>query len=126
MLFLLLISCIVALALHVVLGWPWSILGGLAAGWLEPRGGWWRGALAVGSAWLILIGYNVLAAAGPVREMHRVVASVAGNLPAWTIPVLSVFVGLSLGAAGGLVGTSLRRVAARGNKETLSSKRTRS
>ncbi len=88
------------------------------AGWLEPRGGWWRGALAVGTAWLILIGYNLVVAPGPVREMHRVVAAVAGNLPGWTIPVLSVFVGLLVGVAGGLVGTSLRRVAAYGRKKT--------
>lgn len=126
MLFLLFICCIIALAVHVVLGWPWSILGGVVAGWLEPRGGWWRGALVVGSAWLILIGYNLLVATGPVREMHRVVASIAGNLPAWTIPVLSVFVGLLIGAAGGMVGASLRRAAARAGKVSSDSKRTRS
>lgn len=110
------ISCILALALHVVLGWPWSIIGGVAAGWLAPAGGWWRGGVAVGTAWLLLIGYNLLVAAGPVREMHRVAASIAGDLPGWTIPVLSVLVGLLIGSAGGLVGSSLRRVAGHGTQ----------
>ncbi|MBT8399655.1 MAG: hypothetical protein KJO98_04200 [Rhodothermia bacterium] len=119
MLLLLFISGVIALVVHVLLGWPWSILGGVAAGWLAPRGGWWRGALAVGMAWLILIGYNFIVANGPVREMHRVVAGVAGDLPGWTIPGLSLFVGILIGAAGGLVGTSLARVGARRKERTV-------
>ena len=103
-------SSIIALTLHVVAGWPWSALGGAAAGWLTPNGGWWRGAIAVGSAWAALIAYNLVAAFEPVMEMHRVVGSIAGGLPSWTIPLASVLVGSVIGAAGGFFGSSLRRL----------------
>ena len=107
-----LVSLFTALVLHVVLGWPWSVGGGILAGWLFPRGAWWRGAVVVGMDWALLIGYNLFVAYGPVREMHRVVADIAWSSPSWTIPLASVLVGAAIGVGGGLVGSSLYHIMA--------------
>lgn len=100
----------VALALHTVIGWPWSIAGGIFVGWGAQSGSWWKGALVVGTDWLLLIIYNLAVAYEPVVEMHRVLAGFLGELPSWSIPLTSVLVGSVIGLCGGVLGSSLRAV----------------
>jgi hypothetical protein len=96
------------LACHVLLGWRWDLLGGIAAGWLWIRGGWWRGAVIVGLVWLGLVVYSILVAEGPALELHHILAGMAGDIPTWSIPVVVVVIGLLIGATGGLIGSRLR------------------
>ncbi len=109
------LASIVALTLliHVLAGWTWSVAGGVIAGWLWSAGGWWRGAIVVGGAWLALVAYSILIATGPSLRLHAILSGIAGGIPSWMIPVLIVMVGATLGVAGGLVGSSARTLSRR-------------
>ena len=100
----------VALALHMTAGWPFGIAGGAVAGYLAGERGWLWGGLAVGLAWLALVGYSFVVAAEPTRAMLSVMGRLLGNLPDSLFVVLSVLPGVLLGVAGGLVGAQLHRV----------------
>ncbi len=110
------VSFAVALLSHLLFGWIWGVLGGVLVGWLSPKGGWWKGVLVVACAWAALIGYNFVVAAGPVAEMHRVMADIIGDLPAGAFPLMSVGAGGMIGLAGGLVGSAARHLARTGNQ----------
>ena len=101
----LLFTFALAIVLHMLLGWPWTILAGVAAGVWKGRGGWRLGALGVGLGWLAFVGYDYLVAADAVNEMTRVMGALMGNLPALVVVVLTLVIGLVLGALGGAVGT---------------------
>lgn len=98
-------------ACHLLLGWRWDLLGGIAAGWLWTRGGWWRGAVIVGLVWLALVVYSIFTATGPALELHHILAGMAGGVPTWSVPVIVVVIGLLIGAIGGLIGSRLRGLA---------------
>lgn len=99
-----------ALALHLVLGWAWTLAAGIAAGLWVGRGGWLLGAASVGLEWLVLIAYNFLVDARAVRLMTEAVGSILGNLPFWMIVALTLFIAVLLGALGGAVGTQLHHL----------------
>lgn len=98
---------LVSLGLHLTLGWMWTVVAGFLGGvWAAPRG-WFVGALGVGLAWLMLVGFNFLVAAGPMSLLISALGSLIGN----TLPALIVgatlFMGLLIGALGGWVGDAL-------------------
>jgi len=100
----------VALGAHLLLGWVWSISGGVLIGWMSLSGGWWKGAVAVGTAWATLLAYNMIVAPGPVTEMHRLVASIAGDFPPWSAPAATLAIGIVIGLSGGIFGRGARDV----------------
>ena len=113
-----LLCAAVTIAIHLLLGWEWTILGGLLCGWLLPeRGGWW-GMAAVGGAWAVLVAFNGLAAPGPVGSMLQTTGTILGNLPAWLVVVLTVLIGILLGGLGGAIGSRLTRLAPAAPTET--------
>lgn len=97
-----------ALALHVFLGWEWTIVAGVATGIWFGRRGWLMGLLVVGLDWLILVGYNVLVDARAFGVMTRTMGGLLGNLPSAAIVALTVLIGGLIGAAGGATGSQLR------------------
>ncbi|WP_456426082.1 hypothetical protein [Rhodocaloribacter sp.] len=109
----LLFTFVLAVVLHLILGWPWTILAGVAAGVWKGRGGWRTGALGVGLGWLFFVGYDYLVAAGTVSEMTRVMGEFMGNLPGFVVVVVTLVIGLVLGALGGAVGARAAALAKR-------------
>ncbi|WP_457651896.1 hypothetical protein [Rhodocaloribacter sp.] len=109
----LLFTFALAVVLHLILGWPWTILAGVAAGVWKGRGGWRIGALGVGLGWLAFVVYDYLVAAGAVGEMTRVMGGLMGNLPGFVVVVVTLVIGLVLGALGGAVGTQAAALAKR-------------
>ncbi len=99
-----------ALALHLTLGWGWTIVAGVAAGLWVNRGGWLLGAMSVGLEWLTLIAFNYLVDARAVQLMTETLGSILGNMPFWVIVAMTLLIGLVLGALGGAAGTQLHRV----------------
>lgn len=99
-----------AVVLHVVLGWEWTLLAGVAAGWLFGRLGWLYGGLAVGSDWLLLVVFNYVANARAVGTMTNSVGSILGNMPSFAVVAITLFIGLLLGTVGGAAGTQLNRL----------------
>lgn len=109
-----------ALALHLVLGWAWTVVAGFAAGfWVvlrAPAGGslgrhgWLVGTLGVGIEWAALVLYNFIVAGGAIGRMVHTVGGLLGNLPGFAVVLLTVLLGAVLGAVGGLAGAQAARL----------------
>ena len=100
-------TIILALVLHLLLGWAWTILAGVVVGvWQGPRG-WLVGGIGVGLSWLGLVLYNVVVAAEPVGRMTDTLGGILGGLPGLVIVVFTVLIGVLLGLVGGGLGTQL-------------------
>ncbi len=99
------VTCIVALALHLTLGWAWTLLAGIAGGAWSGRGGWRTGAAGVALAWAALVGYNLIVATGPVWQMLYTMGELLGGLPGAAVVLLTVLLGGVLGVLGGLIGS---------------------
>ena len=103
----LLATAILALLLHMLLGWAWTILAGMAVGVWIGRRGWLVGGIGVGLSWLGLVLYNFVVAAGPVGRMTDTFGGILGNLPGFVIVAITVLLGVLLGMIGGGLGTQL-------------------
>ena len=104
---ILLLTSLVALLLHVFVGWEWSPLAAIVGGYLHRSNGAALGSLSVGLVWAGLVFFNLLAAPAQVLEMASVVGALMGNFPDWTVFLASILIGSTLGAVAGLLGQSL-------------------
>lgn len=98
----------IALIIHLLLGWIWTIGAALIAGlWVAHR--WWiLGPIAVGGSWLILVLYNLARAPDATLELWRVFGGLMGGLPGAITLLVTVLIGMLLGLSGALVGRQLR------------------
>lgn len=101
-------TIILALLLHLLLGWQWTLAAGIVGGYWAGRRGWMVGLLGVGLSWLALIVYNFIAAGPAVREMTDVLGEILGGMPGFVVLALTWVIGLLLGTVGGLIGTQAR------------------
>jgi len=101
------LTAVSALLLHTVVGWAWSPVAAIAGGYRAQSNGWAVGAIGVGMSWTGLVFFNLFAAPAQVLEMARVVASITGGLPGWTVFLTSIIMGFLLGGLGGLLGQSM-------------------
>lgn len=101
-----------ALLVHLLLGWPWTIAAGVAAGFVYERQGWLYGALVVGVDWLVLVLYNYLVDARAVGVMTDTMGAIMGNMPSFAIVAITILIGLLLGLVGGAAGSQLRTLLA--------------
>lgn len=104
-------SLVVALALHLILGWPWSILGGVFAGLTAVRTGWLLGAAAVGLSWALIVLYNFTVAAPETARFLSVTGGLFGNMSATMVVVVTILIGVVLGLLGGTIGALARMLA---------------
>ena len=104
-------SILVALSIHLVVGWQWSIAGGLLAGVFHTRTGWLTGTMAVGISWALLILYNFVAAPEASARFLVVTGGILGNLSGPMVVVVTVLIGALVGLLGGLMGSLLRTLA---------------
>jgi len=103
-------TAVAALVLHVVLGWAWSVLASVGGGYFSGRRGWLVGGAALLVSWSAITWFRFLQAPAEVSEMARVVAGLAGGVPAFTTYLLTMFIGTLLGVAGGFLGSSIAEV----------------
>jgi len=105
------IGVVVALALHLMVGWVLSPLGAVAAAWWRNRGtGILLGTIVLVASWGSVIVYSFAVAPTETAEMTRVISSIVGFGPGFITVLLTALVAALLGAAGGGVGAALRRV----------------
>ncbi|MEL7361947.1 MAG: hypothetical protein AAFN13_07730 [Bacteroidota bacterium] len=103
------VTATVALTLHVILGWAWSVLAAVFGGFVMGRGGSVVGALGLVLPWAGLVLWN-LAVYGPeMARMTEAVGSLLGGLPSFVVPLLTLVTALVLGTLGGLTGASIRK-----------------
>lgn len=108
---LVVLHALVALAFHLLLGWQWSLVGGVAAGLATPRFGWLTGLIAVTLAWTVLVLYNFIAAPSEMARFLEVTAGLLGNMHQVMLVVSTLALGALLGALGGGIGSILRNLA---------------
>ena len=101
------VAFILALILHLLLGWAWTILAGVVVGVWQGRGGWLVGGIGVGASWLTLVLYNVIVATEPVGRMTDTLGGILGNLPGIAVIIITMLIGVLLGLVGGGLGTQL-------------------
>ncbi|PSQ98838.1 MAG: hypothetical protein BRD48_05940 [Bacteroidetes bacterium QS_9_68_14] len=95
---------LLALAVHLTLGWAWTLAAGIAGGaWARQRG-WLVGLVGVAAAWAALVAYNFAAAPNATTRMARTVGALLGNLPGWATVLATVLMGALLGTTGGFIG----------------------
>ncbi len=97
----------IAIILHLVLGWVWSIGGGIAAGLYCRRRAWLAGGIAVGLGWTLFVVHAFMVAPEPTMRLMAIMGAMFGGLPGALIPVITVLVGGLLGIAGGALGASM-------------------
>ena len=111
-------SVVLSIVAHLLLGWSWSIVGGITCGyWLGNKEGALgalaagaMGALCVGISWALLVGYNFVAAQAEVQKMLGMMGEILGNLHGSLIVVLTILIGAILGLLGALIGNQVRRI----------------
>ncbi len=103
-------TALLALVLHLLLGWMWTVLAGAAGGYLSVRRGWLVGAAGVAAGWGALVAYNLLFFQDETRRMAETVGGILGNLPGFAVVVASLLTGAVLGALGGFVGAQAARL----------------
>jgi len=104
------VSIGIALALHLLLGWQWSIAGALVAGAWTGKRGWLTGAGILALSWALLIAYNFIVAATPVQKMLDVMGGILGGLPGPVVILLTLLIGAVLGLIGGGLGAALAQL----------------
>lgn len=100
----------IAMILHLLLGWAWSIGGGIAVGLYCRSRAWLAGGTAVGLCWTLFIVHAFIVAPAPTIRLMAIMGAMFGNLPGALIPVFTVLAGVFLGVAGGLLGASVNPV----------------
>lgn len=97
-------------ACHVVLGWPFTLLGAGIGAFFAGRRGWLVGLAGGSASWLVLAIWSRWVDARAVDEMLRVVGAILGNLPGAAVFAVTVLIGGSLGLAGGWLGSAARNL----------------
>jgi hypothetical protein len=103
-----LISAVLAGALHWGVGWGATPLAGAVAGAWSARWHWWAGAASVGLAWAGATVYTAAVAPGSFRVLLDTLGALGGNIPGAALVALPVLTGSLLGALGGAIGRQLR------------------
>lgn len=99
---------LLALVLHVGLGWGWGVLAGAVVGAVISSRGWLYGGLALAVEWAGLVIWNMVVAGGPTLRMAAVMGELIGVVPGWLFILMTLSAGFGLGAVGGLGGQQLR------------------
>ena len=97
----------VAVVLHLLLGWAWSIGGGVAAGLYRADRAWLAGGIAVGLGWAVFVIHALAVSPEPSLRLFNIMGALFGDIPSAFIPVGTILVGILLGIAGGGLGGSI-------------------
>lgn len=96
------------LGLHVVLGWEWTLIGGVLLGLWRPRRGWLWGGSGGALGWASLVGYTAAMAPASLRLLLDTLGALGGNIPPEAVVGATVVLGGALGALGGALGSAVR------------------
>lgn len=106
-LFLYLLFIALSVVVHILVGWGWTFIVAVAAGYILGRSGWMTGALVLAAGWMLLVGYNFRVAPYETGQMLATMGALMGNLPAWLVVCVTLLIGTALGALGGAAGAHI-------------------
>lgn len=116
---LLIVIAIISGALHLALGWEWTLVAGIVAGLLRPRIGWAMGAAGAALSWAAFVIYSAAVEPASFRILVDILGSLAGNIPGESFVGLTVLLGGLLGGLGGGLGTLIRPLLGEGSWGSL-------
>ena len=103
----LVVGVIVALALHLTLGWAWTLIAGLGVGAVLRQGGWWAGGLMGTISWGLLIGWSFWEAPAETARLTGTVGELLAGISGVLFVGAVLGIGFVLGAVGALAGSFL-------------------
>lgn len=104
-----LVTALLSIAVHLMLGWKWTVFAGTIGGLVAQRfSGWLVGAGGVALGWGAFVVYTAAVAPASLLVMVDTLATLAGNIPGEAMVGLTVLLGGLLGALGGGIGSVLR------------------
>jgi len=92
---------------HFIFGWAWSIVGGVTVGLIQIKHAWLAGGIGTGLSWASFVIHAFIVAPDPTQRLMTIMGGLFGGIPDVLIPLITVFVGVLLGAAGGALGAAL-------------------
>ncbi len=95
----------IALLLHLLIGWPYAIVGAVVAGALFKEHSVMAGVWTLVATWGGLVIYSFAVATEETTNMVTVVAALIGDLPPIMTVVLTIGIAAILGAIGGWLGS---------------------
>lgn len=107
---LLLLAALCALALHILLGWQWSLIGGIVAGYGVRRFAWAAGMIVVALSWILLVVYNFAVAPAEMARFVKITSGLFGNMPGPILVLTTILIGALLGVLGGIIGGLARNL----------------
>jgi len=107
---LLILGTVIALAVHILLGWQWSLVGGVVAGYGVRRFAWAAGMIAVALSWTLLIVYNFAVAPAEMARFVNIASGLFGNMPGPMLVLTTILIGALLGVLGGMIGGLARNL----------------
>jgi MFS-type transporter involved in bile tolerance (Atg22 family) len=102
-----LFAALLALILHLLLGWQFAVLGAILGGYLSPASGWKTGLTALFAIWCGLMLWNYFMAPQSIQTLFSTMSGILGGLPSFAFPMLTLLVASVLGALGGSFGAQL-------------------
>lgn len=99
----------VTILMHLLLGWGWTLVGGLIVGAGLRRGGWWAGGVVGLLDWTVLVGWSFWSAPTETARMAHTVGELLEGMPGVLFVGAVLGMGFALGAIGGLAGSYLGR-----------------
>lgn len=103
-----LLSGILSVLLHVIVGWESTLLAGIVGGFLSPRWYGLSGSAGVALGWTVLVGYTAAVAPASFRVFLGTMEAFVGTFPGEGFVGLTVLIGGVIGALGGGIGALLR------------------
>ena len=103
----LVVGVILALTLHLTLGWAWTLIAGLAVGAALREGGWWAGGLMGTISWGLLIAWSFWEAPAETARMTGTIGELLADISGVLLVGAVLGIGFVLGAVGALAGSFL-------------------
>ncbi len=100
-----------AVLLHRILGWEFTLLAGMVAGLWER--GWLPGMVGVGSSWAGWHLYHWVRAPEGYARLLDTLGVLAGGVPPLVVVAVSVSVGIALGGLGAVLGSAIVQIVGR-------------
>ncbi len=106
------VTAVISVALHVLLGWMWTLGAGVVGGLWAQRNGWLVGGAGVGLGWAAAVIYSLWVAPASMRilldTLAQLFGQMSGNFPDGLVVGATILIGAVLGALGGVIGAQLR------------------
>ncbi len=98
----------ITMLFHVLLGWAWSIAGGIAVGLFRAERAWIVGGIATGLSWAAFVIHAFVVAPEPTQRLMEIIGALFGGISGILVPFVTIMVGILIGASGGALGASIR------------------